>query len=163
LNFSIPGGSKSTPNPPLEAPNPLQIHPRKLQNRPREPPGHDLKKNRFPNPSKNLPDTILKSFKEFWRPFWGPKSVKFRAKMRKRRHPKTTRFFHRFFLGLGMVFRRFFKCFFISKCRQTLQSNIAKKLRKHWPWRQNQESAFSKILIFSIILVKNHHFLAISI
>ena len=69
--------------------------------------------------------------------------------MRKRRHPKTTRFFHRFFLGLGMVFRRFFKCFFMSKCRQTLQSNIAKKLRKHWPWRQNQESAFSKFLIFS--------------
>ena len=83
--------------------------------------------------------------------------------MRKRRHPKTIRFFHRFFLGLGMVFRRFFKCFFISKCRQTFQSNIAKKLRKHWPWRQNQESAFSKILIFSIILVKNHHFLATSI
>ena len=32
------------------------------------------------------------------------------------------------------------------KLRRHLESAFAKKLTKHWPWRQNQGSAFSKFI-----------------
>ena len=83
--------------------------------------------------------------------------------MWKIRGRKTTGFFYWFFHASGMDLGRFFHVFFTCKRRRNMKNDLAKKLTKHWPWRQNQESAFSKILIFSIILVKNYHFLATSI
>ena len=102
-------------------------------------------------------------FLPFWSPFWDPKMVQIGVKTRKIRCPKITRFFHWFYAGLGVVFQRFFNDFLEFKFRGSLESDFVKKLTKHWPWRQNQGSAFWKIIIFFIFFLKSHNFLARSI
>ena len=86
--------------------------------------------------------------------FLGPKIAKIGEKTRKIRCPKITWFFHWFYAGLGVVFQRFFNDFLESKFRGSLESDFVKKLTKHWPWRQNQGSAFWKVMIFLIFVSK---------
>ena len=93
-------------------------------------------------------------FLPFWGPFWDPKTVQICEKTRKIRCPKITWFFHGFYAGLGVVFQRFFSDFLGSKFRGSLESDFVKKLTKHWPWRQNQGSAFWKFIICLICLSK---------
>ena len=81
-------------------------------------------------------------FLPFWGPFWDPKEVQIGAKTWKIRCPKIVWFFHWFYDGLGRVFQRFFDGFWKSKFHGSLGSDFVKKLTKHWPWRQNQGSAF---------------------
>ena len=77
----------------------------------------------------------------FWPPFWDPKSVKFGSKIEKI-DIKNIMFFPSVFSWFGVVVWWFFNGFFKSKFRGSLESDFVKKLTKHWPWRQNQGSAF---------------------
>ena len=72
-------------------------------------------------------------------------------------------FFIVFVHALGMDFGRFFHDLLTCKHRQHIKTDLAKKLTKHWPWRQNQGSIFFCMGDFSEKITKKRYFLHTSI
>ena len=68
--------------------------------------------------------------------------------MRKMWYRKARRFLHWFFHGSGMVLGSFFYVFLEWKFGRSPKIDLAKKLTKHWPWRQNRGSVFWKYYKF---------------
>ena len=93
---------------------------------------------------KELRPNILVPKVWFWLAFWSPKPLQIETKMRKMWYRKARRFLHWFFHGSGMVLGSFFYVFLEWKFGRSPKIDLAKKLTKHWPWRQNRGSVFWK-------------------
>ena len=93
----------------------------------------------------------------FWLPFGSAKHLLIESKREKYVVAKQHIFLHWFVHALGMDFVRFFHDLFTCKRRRHMKNDLAKKLMKHLPLRQNQGRFFLIKNIYEQI-IKKHTF-----